>query len=136
MAGLFQKGNAIGYETRFQKGNRLSNKYKDEYADDILMYFVNADPNTFPSATKWAIERGLSPSTVDKWAVDEKKPRFMSSYAECMKIQRDHLERCGILGVYNEKMTEFLLKNCHGMKERVEQDITATGLTVTIKEVD
>lgn len=136
MAGLFQKGNTIGYETRFQKGHTLSKKYKDSYPSDILYYFITADPMTVPSAAKWAIEHGLSPSIIDVWAKDESKPLFVSAYKDCMRIQRDHLERLGLLGGYNEKMSEFLLKNCHGMKERVEQDITASGLTVTIKEVD
>jgi hypothetical protein len=139
-SGDFKKGNTIGYNTRFKAGNKMSTKYMDKYADELIEYFEGKDGedyNGLPTIAGFARKKGLAIITVQTWGKDETKPRFMLAYEQCLKIQQDLLCIGGLTGRFNEKMTEFLLKNCHGMSDKVEQEIKADStFRVTIKEVD
>jgi hypothetical protein len=74
------------------------------------------------------VEAGVAVRTANDWA-NEKSPRyrqaFANAHAQCKEIQRNLLIEKGLLEAYSPRMVEFLLKNCHGMSDKVEQDITA-----------
>jgi hypothetical protein len=135
----FKKGNTIGSETRFKPGNTLSVKYKPEYADGLLKYFADRDDMSnpeLPTLEGWAIDNKISIRSVNYWVKDEDKyPRFASAYAQALAIQKKKLALLGLIGQYNHKLVEFLLKNNHGMVEKVEQKVDQTvdgGISVKV----
>jgi hypothetical protein len=134
----FKKGNEIGKETRFQAGNQLSSKYKDEYADSLLEFFRTYDG--VPTFEKWADENGIDVRTACNWKNDDEKyPRFSANYAQALSLQKAKLIEYGLLDKYNANLTKFLLTNIHGMSEKVEQKVegdTNATITVEIREVN
>ena len=123
--GRFEKGNTIGFDTRFQPGNTLTRKYKDEYADSILNYFKTY--NGYPCLEGWATENDVSVRTVRGWAANaEEYPRFADSVQQCRAIQKKRLMEMGLVGRYNAQMAKFLLSAIHGMSEKSTSDTTVT----------
>ena len=126
---LFKPGNTIGSETRFKPGNTLSKKYKPEYADHMYQYFLDrkdmSNPE-LPMIEMWAIDNGFAVTTVvEHWCKDaERYPRFVLLYAQAKAIQKAKLQMLGLTGTYNNQLTEFLLKNTHGMNDKVVTDNT------------
>lgn len=133
----FKPGNEIGKETRFKPGNTLSKKYKPEYADSLLLYFLTS--NEVPTIEDWAAQNNLYIRTVREWSTNEEKyPRFASSYEQAKAIQKTHLIRKGLKENYNANLVKFLLINCHGMSEKIEQKVdgaSTADITVNIREV-
>ena len=142
--GRFTKDNTIGSEYRFKEGNTLSTIYNDEYADKLLDYFREKIENgEVPFIFKWADDANISARAVSAWANekeengDYKHPRFAYIHAHCMCLQQYALMSGGLQDRLNARVVEFLLKNLHGMTDKVEQDISASGeFTVNIREVD
>lgn len=121
--GRFQKGNTIGYETRFQPGHTLSTKYQDEYADQLLEFFTDPDVE-FPTIEGFAKKYHIAIRTVYDWIeAPEKYPQFALSHAQAMAIQRDKLLVGGLTEQYNSQIVKFIAVNCHGMKEKIEQEV-------------
>lgn len=123
----FEKGNTIGEETRFKPGHTLSKKYKTEYADDLLKYFEDMegmDNPELPTLEGWAIHRSISIRSVYNWVKDEDKyPQFADKYAQALAIQKKKLALLGLVGQYNQRLVEFLLKNNHGMTDKTESKV-------------
>ena len=121
----FKKGNEIGIETRFKPGNTLSKKYKSEYADSLLLYFLTCEK--LPTIEEWAVKNQLAIRTVYDWTTDEKKyPRFAATYAQAKAIQKTKLVQNGLKEVYNATLVKFLLINNHGMSDKTLNDTTVT----------
>ena len=137
--GHFLPGNTVGEETRFAKGNTLSKKYNDSYAEDILRYFrEKLEANEVPFLGKWADRKGIDIKTAETWAknAEGEHARFSVAYAQCLEMQKISLMQGGLKSTFNPRIVEFLLKNIHGMKDKVEQEITGdTAFTVNIREV-
>ena len=135
-----------GYDPRrtalFKPGHPpLIEVYDESYPQSLLEYFRREDI-VCPTLGGWAVETGVAVRTANDWA-NEKSPRyrqdFANAYAQCKEIQRNLLIQNGLLEAYSPRMVEFLLKNCHGMSDKVEQDITAktdNTFKVDIKIVD
>lgn len=127
MQKLFEKGNTIGKETRFKEGNTLAKKYLPEYADDLLKYFEerdNMDNPELPTLEGWAIDNNISVRSVYNWIKEEDKyPRFSDRYAQALAIQKKKLALLGLVGQYNQRLVEFLLKNNHGMTDKTESKV-------------
>ncbi len=125
---LFKPGNTIGSETRFKPGNTLSRKYKPEHADSMLDYFKarrGMDNPELPTLEGWAVDNNISIRAAELWASDfEKYARFAYNYLQAKAIQKQKLELLGLIGTYNSRLTEFLLKNNHGMNDKVVTDNT------------
>ena len=139
MSSKFQKGNTIGFETRFKQGNTLSKKYKPEYADDLLEYFEERDSMEnpeLPTLEGWAVSRKIAIRCVNNWIADEDKyPRFADKYAQALAIQKKKLALLGLTGAYNQRLVEFLLKNNHGMSDKTETKVDQSingGITVKV----
>ena len=124
-AGQFKPGNEIGTATRFKHGNVLSKKYKQEYADSLLIYFMTCDK--LPTIEEWAVKNNLKIRTVYDWSTNEEKyPRFADSYAQAKAIQKTKLVQNGLSEKYNATLVKFLLINNHGMSDKTLSDTTVT----------
>lgn len=134
----FKPGNEIGINTRFKPGNTLSKKYKPEYADSLLLYFLTCEK--LPTIEEWAVENHLAIRTVYDWTTNEEKyPRFAASYAQAKAIQKTKLVQNGLRETYNASLVKFLLINNHGMSEKIEQKVegeASAAITVNIREVN
>ena len=119
--GQFQKGNDIGAETRFKPGNSyvIKSKYKDEYCDAMLSYFMNEEI-VFPTFEDFASSIGVLAETLKNWA--KKHARFGDTHARCTEIQKHRLLVGGLTERFNPQIVKFLAINNHGMKEKIEQD--------------
>ena len=119
--GQFQKGNDIGAETRFKPGNSyvIKSKYKDEYCDAMLSYFMNEDI-VFPTFEDFASSIGVLAETLKNWTIAH--PRFRDIHARCTEIQKHRLLIGGLTERFNPQIVKFLAINNHGMKEKIEQD--------------
>jgi len=125
--GRFEKGNEIGKATRFKNGNTLSLKYKDDYADALLEYFLDEDV-VFPTLEGFAIKNRLAIRTVMEWSANEAKyPRFALAHAQALAIQKDKLLVGGLTEKFNPQLVKFLAVNNHGMKDKIENDIKSDG---------
>lgn len=119
--GQFQKGNEIGKETRFKSGNAyvIKSKYKDEYCDAMLAYFMNEEI-VFPTFEDFASSIGVLAETLKNWC--EYHPRFRDTHARCTEIQKHRLLVGGLTERFNAQIVKFLAINNHGMKEKIEQN--------------
>ncbi len=134
----FKEGNNIGKETRFKSGNTLRKKYKPEYAESLLLYFLTCEK--LPTIEEWAVQNHLAIRTVYEWTTNEEKyPRFATIYAQAKAIQKTRLIQNGLTEIYNATLVKFLLINNHGMSDKIEQKVegeTNTELTINIREVN
>lgn len=125
-SGMFVQGNTIGFDTRFKIGNAAASVWDDSYPEDMERYFC--DPalrpavEIIPTKDGWAISKGLSPSTVDKWLAENKYPRFTEAWEKCEKIQGTLLANGGLAGVLNPSIVKLLLSAHHGVTERTAVD--------------
>lgn len=136
----FKPGNTIGMETRFKPGNTLSKKYTPELADSMLEYFKDrrdmSNPE-LPTLEGWAVDNNISIRAAELWANDfEKSPRFAYNYLQAKAIQKQKLELLGLIGTYNSRITEFLLKNNHGMSDKSVVDNTVRFEVQLSDEID
>ena len=117
--GRFMSGNEIGYETRAKEGDKLACKYKPEYGERMLAWF-RSEEHPFPQFVFFAQEIGVSMRTLDNWKRD--CPHFSTCYEECRQIQLGKLMEGAIFKQLDPSFSKFVAINCHGMKEKVEQD--------------
>jgi hypothetical protein len=136
--GKFEKGNTIGFETRFKPGHKLSLKYKQAYCDSLLKYFKECEE--CPTIEGWANSNNISISAARVWVSNPKKyPHFATIYEQALSIQKDKLIQKGLLEGYNVQLVKFLLTNNHDMRDKTEQKFegeTSTAITVNIREVN
>ena len=100
--GQFQKGNDIGAETRFKPGNSyvIKSKYKDEYCDAMLSYFMNEEI-VFPTFEDFASSIGVLAKTLKVWAEKHARfgdthdvaPKFRSTGCSSAALPRDLIRR-------------------------------------------
>lgn len=113
--GRFVKGNS----NRFVEGNDVASKYKDEYCERMLAWFMD-EARPFPQFIFFALEIGVDDQTLQNWAREH--PRFGACYDNCKKIQLAKLMEGAIYKQFEPSFSKFVAINCHGMKEKVEQD--------------
>lgn len=141
-SGSFKPGPDPRRTALFQSGHEpLIQVYDDSFPESLLAYFQREDV-VCPTIGGWAVENGISVRTVHDWTKED-SPRYRQEFAlicaQCKEIQRNLLINNGLLEAYSPRMVEFLLKNCHGMSDKVEQDIKAKAdgtFKVDIKIVD
>lgn len=112
--------------------------YDPKYCEEIVEFF-DQDPyeitqddkgrmvvNPRPLATKerFAHKIGVHRDTLQEWA--RVHPAFSVAYKKAEQLQRDALSNGGLLGAYDKTMAIFLLKNNHGMADKVEQKVTTS----------
>jgi hypothetical protein len=123
----FEKGNEIGKETRFKEGNNAHNKYKKEYCQGMVEYFRNNE--MYPLFELYADSINVTDETLRNWC--ENYPEFGSAYNICKNIQKGRLIDGALSGRLNPTFSQFVAKNCHGMRDKTESDSTVK-FTVTL----
>lgn len=125
-SGQFKKGNTIGIETRFDKGNAITSVYDPTFPDSMLEY-AKRDDVAYPSLEGWCLEHGIIIRTAQNWVANHiEYPRFSSAYEELKEIQKHRLAERGLLNRYNPQIVKFLLENNHGMREKADNSVTYT----------
>lgn len=148
-SGQFTKGNT------FSVGNKNANKYKSEYASELLKYF--SEPPTrvdyikrydrsgniteeepvvigadYPTFEGFAASIGVTRNTLDNWR--NKHAAFARAYERAEDLQKNMLIVNGLGGRYNGNFAKFIAANQHGMVEKSEHKIGGTeDFTVNIQ---
>lgn len=145
--GQFKSGNEIGKDTRFKISNKVSDKYKDSYCYDLLLYFLKEReatvycektyykdgqlksetpkiimPPKFPTFEAFAVSIGVTPQTLINWT--KQHPRFLIAYERAKTMQKAIAVENGVGKLYDANFTKFFLINDHGMTDKVVQEQT------------
>lgn len=94
--------------------------YKPEYCEAIVTYFLESEE--YPTLEGFCIPYAFSTSSLHVWA--EKYPDFMDSKKKAVEIQKHRTIKGAMDGSLNTAYSIFIGKNCHGMKDKVEQEIS------------
>ena len=108
-----------GHSKRFEEGNDAASKYKDEYCERMLEWFASEE-RPFPQFIFFALEIGVDNTTLINWCKEH--PRFQTYYEKCKQIQLGKLMEGAMFKQFDPSFSKFVAINCHGMKEKVEQD--------------
>lgn len=127
----------------FEKGNLAAFKYKEEYAD-MMMLYAGDDSLIYPSIEDFAMKNKIPIRTITRWVAEakedeEKYPRLATSHAYLLARQKQMLIDRGLCETYNSQLVKFLLSNCHGMSERTAAQVDAktdNKFEVNIKVID
>ena len=126
----------------FEKGNLAAFKYKEEYAD-MMMLYADDESLTYPSIEDFAIKNKIPIRSLRRWISEsedeEKYPRLSLSHAYLLAKQKQILIDRGLRETYNSQLVKFLLSNCHGMSERTAAQVDAktdNKFEVNIKVID
>lgn len=143
-----QKRNPDG---TFAKGNDFSEKYKDEYATELLKFYsqpltkqeerttpkgatiIVTVPNEFPTMGLFARSIGVSVSALKAWAGithdgKYKHNRFASAYARVKEWAEGMIESGALTGILDSNMAKFVLTNDYGKKEAPIVENNVTGI--------
>ncbi len=139
-------------------GTGRPSKYRPEYDQLIIDYFnvqptrdlevqgfggttkIQVLPNPPPMLVNFAQDLGLSVDTIGRWATeqgDDGRPRypgFAESYARARQLLEAILVKGAAIGVYDSKVTQFLLKNWYGWRDQPEKDVTVAPVSREVLE--
>ena len=124
----------------FSFGNNIASKYKHEYAEKLVQYFMPENesviydeefysdgtvkkrtprmvlPPRFPTFELFAAEIGVTFPTLLNWR--EQHSEFREAYDLAKQMQLGIAKRCGVTKLYDASFTKFLLVNDHGLSDR------------------
>lgn len=117
------------------EGNNYASKYKEEYCEQIVEYFLNpprekyidADGNEkegaqiYPTFERFAANIGVISETLEEWT--KRHERFRIAYSYAKNIQRSILVAKGLSGEYNPTFAKFIASTTHGMVEKSALDL-------------
>jgi hypothetical protein len=83
-----------------------------------------------PQLVNFAQKIGVDYSTLTRWR--DKHEEFRNAYIQVLKIQEALLVGNAIQNRYNPYFAQFMLKNCHGWKDRQEVDQTNKNIEIKI----
>jgi hypothetical protein len=95
-------------------------KYKPEYCDAIVAYFLESVG--YPTLEGFCIPYKFSSASLHTWAKEH--PEFFKSKEKAIEIQKHRTIEGAMNGSLNTAYSIFIGKNCHGMKDKVEQEIS------------
>lgn len=140
--------------TPFELNNTISCKYKEEYCDSIINYFLEranesnnnnlykrsyyqngnikseepiVRPPRYPTFELFAISIGVTPYTLLNWC--KQYPRFRESYAQAKSIQLAITKVYAMEKLYDSNFAKFICVNEHDMKDRQEVSAEIKQLT-------
>lgn len=152
--GQFVKGNRVGAETRFKKGNDAACKYKEEYCEQLIEFFSGPDTEVhykevfdrqgnvvsrtsivmaaeYPTFERFAAKIGVTTQTLLEWC--QRYPRFLSCYARAKELQLGKLTSNALRGLYNPIYAKFEAVNNHNQKDKQEVDANVSGVVLDDK---
>jgi len=94
--------------------------YKPEYCDAIVSYFLDCEE--YPTIEGFCIPYEFCTSSLYLWA--DTYPDFMESKKKAIEIQKHRTMTGAMNGTLNTAYAIFVNKNCHNMKDKVEQEIS------------
>jgi hypothetical protein len=122
--------------------------YDPKYCEEIIQYFdqtpyeiVSDDkgrsivnPRPLPTKERFAHSIGVHKDTLVEWS--KVHPEFSAAYKKATQLQCEALSNGGLMGAYDKTMAIFLLKNNHGMADKVEQKVTTTTEEMSDEELN
>lgn len=122
--------------------------YDPKYCEMIVEYFdrptyeITEDdkgrpivkPLPLPTKERFAHMIGVHKDTLNEWS--RVHPEFSAAYKKAGQLQCEALANGGLVGAYDKTMAIFLLKNNHGMADKVEQKITASVEEISDEELN
>lgn len=134
--GQFLPNNTAGKATQFKTGHSISNKYNSKYCQQMLEYFRNeSEEGRYPTFELFAVSIGVTHNTLLNWKDTHRQ--FWSVYAMCSEMQKGVMMRGAMAGHFNPVFAKFIAVNCHGMKEKTEQEVKSDGafeLNITVTD--
>ena len=127
----------------FEKGNLAAFKYKEEYAD-MMMLYADDESLIYPSIEDFAMRNKIPVRTITRWVAEakddeDKYPRLAIAHAYLLARQKQILISRGLMEQYNSQLVKFLLANNHGMSEKTSAQVDAktdNKFEVNIKVID
>lgn len=116
-----KKGQHRSTATEFKCGHGFSLKYKDEYVEEMLIFFKES--SDVPFFEEFATEKNVTTGTLVNWA--KRFDRFGAAYAVCQEIQLHKLLKGGLLGKFNPQVVKLVAMTRHGFSEKQEQKVDA-----------
>lgn len=117
-------------------------KYLDEHQDEEIKVvkqssekyemFDNKLKVRLPTLKGFAIYIGVNETTLYEW--DKKYPEFSKSLDKIRTEQHNRLINNGLSGDYNPTIAKLILSANHGIREKIETDITSGGQPITWNE--
>ena len=124
--GRFVKGGTPPPGAGFKPGNVESLKYDPKYPEDMKIFFRQvATEGNYPTFESYADSIGVTVRTLENWC--EGYEAFKDAYDVCKNLQRGSLIEGAMLGRFNPTFAKFVAVNCHGMKEKVENEVKGAG---------
>ena len=99
----------------------MSNKYKEEYCDDIIAYFSSED-DRFPTFEGFASSIGVLLETIERWTTAY--PRFKESYEKSKQIQKEKLISKALNRTYDASIARLLMSSFFAIREKTEVEST------------
>jgi len=152
------QGKPLGY-----LGTGRPAKYRPEFDAKIIEFFDKApfvevdvpqpsgavrrqrlatDP---PMLSDFAKSIGVSRDSVNRWATDvdgqggPRYPRFADAYARAREMNESMLARAALLGLYDNRISQFVLKNLYGWQDqpaRVQEVVPVSAAELQATFVD
>lgn len=122
--------------------------YDPKYCEEIIQYFDQApyeissddkgrlivNPRPLPTKERFAHNIGVHKDTLVEWS--KVHAEFSAAYKKATQLQCEALSNGGLMGAYDKTMAIFLLKNNHGMADKVEQKVTTTAEELSDEELN
>lgn len=137
----------------------FSSTFKPEYTKQMLDFFnkqpfalkqtkegkVIREVTICPSFLRFALQIGVTRCTLRKWSYQTDPvtgelsyPEFSQAYRLCKEIAAEIIIENGLLGNYAPQIVQFVLKNRHGMVDKIETVNSNTNKNIgpTDEELD
>lgn len=95
-------------------------KYKEDFPEQIISYFLMQDE--FPTFAGFATKCNCTMECLHEW--QRRYPEFSEAYKKAKQIQENRTIQGAMSNTLNSTFSIFFLKNCHGYKDKVENEIS------------
>lgn len=111
--------------------------YDSRYCQEMIDYFSQPlfvksgnkkEGNELPQFAGFALKIGVHRETLLNWC--KQYPEFLDAYKHCQGLQEQIIAGNAILGRYNPYFAQFMLKNCHGWRDKTEVEQTVQEIKI------
>jgi len=115
--------------------------YDPKYCQEMIDYFnlpiakrigQKTEASELPQITGFAQKLGVSRQTLLDWT--KAHPEFLDTYNHCLALQEQMIVGNAMLNRYNPYFAQFMLKNCHGWRDK--QEVEQTVSRIEIDKID
>lgn len=118
-------------------GGRPS-KYDPSFVDELDNYLetTGREQQSLPTIQGFAIHLRVDSDTLNNWSKDH--PEFFGALKRLKELQAKQLIDDGIYGgnQVNATIVKLMLQNNHGMREKVDTDITSGGERILVNTIN